>query len=77
MKATWDTAVLGVLGKPPTRPWRLQDIYGEIEKLPIVTPHHRQVWASQPNYHHWIRSALARLKKAGRVKHVGPSTYRF
>jgi hypothetical protein len=75
MKPTWEAVVLSVLGKPPTRPWRLQDIYGEVEKLPIVTAHHRQVWGSQPNYHHWVRSALAQLKKKRRVKHVGPSTY--
>lgn len=72
---TWEEAVLGVLARRPRRAWHLQAIYAEIAVLPIVGPHHREHWGSQPNYHHWIRSTVARLKAAGRIKQVSRGTY--
>jgi hypothetical protein len=74
---TWDDAVLDVLGRRPRRTWMLQDIYVEIGRFPIVTAHHRETWGSQPNFHHWVRSALNRLKHSGHVEHVGRSAWRF
>ncbi len=74
---TWEDAVLEVLSSQPLRTWLLPDLYAEIERKPIVTPHHRELWGSQPNSHHWVRSALNRLKKAGRVAHVGRSEWRI
>jgi hypothetical protein len=74
---TWEDEVLEVLSRRPLRSWLLADLYVEIERKPIVTAHHREMWGSQPNTHHWVRSALNRLKKAGRVTHVGPSKWRI
>ena len=59
---TWETAILGVMGKRPSHDWTLTEIYAAIDRLPIVTPHHRELWGSQPNFHHWVRSAIARLR---------------
>lgn len=75
-RETWAEAVLAVLGQEPTRVWELQEIYAEIAKRPIVTPHHLDDWHGQPNYHHWVRSAIARLKRQGRVAHVATAKYR-
>jgi hypothetical protein len=74
---TWEAAILGVMGKRPAHDWTLQEIYAEIARLPLVTPHHRDYWGSQPNYHHWVRSAIARLKRQHRVRQVARATYRL
>lgn len=74
---TWEDAVLEVLSRRPLRTWLLPDLYAEINRLPIMTPHHRELWGLQPNYHHWVRSALNRLKQSGCVAHVGRSAWRL
>lgn len=74
---TWDDAILDVMAARRGANWTLTELYAKIAPLPIVTPHHRELWGSQPNYHHWVRSALTRLKKQGRVKWVAPATCRL
>lgn len=75
MSETWEDAILTVLATRPQSTWTLQQIYAEIDKRPIVTERHRKFWGSQPNFHHWVRSELARLKKNGDVVHVGRAQY--
>ena len=53
----------------------LQEIYRKMESHPLVTPYHREQWGNQPNYHYWIRSALARLKNRGAIQRVGRGLY--
>ena len=74
MTETWDEAVFDVLQRQGTV-MSLKEIYGAMECHPIVTSHHKESWGSQPNYHHWIRSSLARLKRRGKVQHVRRSLY--
>lgn len=74
---TWEDAVLEVLGRRPLRTWLLPTLYAEIDRLPIVTAHHRETWGTQPNSHHWVRSALNRLRHLGLVEHVGRSAWRL
>ncbi len=74
MPDTWEEAILRVV-KTNKGAILLQEIYRKMESHPLVTPHHRDLWSGQPNYHHWIRSALARLKKRGAIQRVGPSRY--
>ncbi|MCY4396805.1 MAG: hypothetical protein OXC10_16895 [Rhodospirillaceae bacterium] len=71
---TWDEAVLRIV-RAKAGPILAREIYQEMERHPLVTPHHREIWGSQPRYHHWIRSALARLKNDRKVRHVGRSLY--
>ena len=56
-------------------PISLQDIYKALESHPLVTAHLREFSFSQPNFHHWTRSAIVRLKKRGLVQHVGYALY--
>ena len=77
MDETWEEAVLTVLRTRPGKEWCLQDIYTGVEKRAIVTPHHRLPWGHQPNFHHWVRSTLAKLKREGQVVHAGPALYRL
>ena len=74
MSETWDEAVFGVL-RGRRAVMSLNEIYRAMENHQIVTPHHRELWGNQPNYHHWIRSSLARMKRRGNVRHVGRSLY--
>jgi hypothetical protein len=72
---TWNDAVIQVMAKRPSRDRHLQDLYAQIGELPIVSAHHRDTWGCQPNFHHWVRSTLNRLRKAGRVERVGHATW--
>ena len=74
---TWAEAIIATLGKRPTHDWALGEIYAAIERLPIVEEHHRDPWRGQPNFHHWIRSELAKLCQKGKVRRVRRSTYRL
>ena len=74
MTETWNEAVLDVLQRQGTV-MSLKEIYEAMECRPIVTSHHKETWGNQPNYHHWIRSTLASLKRHGKVQHVGKSLY--
>lgn len=77
MNETWADAVLAILRRRPKHPWTLDEIYVEIEHQPIVAARHREKWGGQPNYHHWVRSTLARLKADGKVIHVGRARYQL
>ena len=74
MPDTWEEAVLRVVVTNKGA-ISLQDIYRKMESHPLMTPHHRELWHGQPNYHHWIRSALAKLKKRGAIQRVGRGLY--
>ena len=75
MPETWDEAVLRIVrGKNGVI--SVQEICQAIERHPLVTPHHLELWKGQPNYHHSVRSTLARLKGRGEVRHVGRGLYR-
>jgi hypothetical protein len=74
MPETWEEAVERVIASHDGV-ISLQEIYAALESHPLVRPHHREMWGSQPNYHHWIRSALNRLKLRGLVRRVGRGLY--
>ena len=74
---TWEDAILHVMQQRPSHHWTLTEIYKEVVKLPIVTTHHLEDWGGQPNYHHWVRSAIARIKKKREIKRVKRSTYQL
>ena len=74
MSETWAEAVLRIV-EARAGPITVQEVCQEMERHPLVTPHHRELWGHQPRYHHWVRSTLGRLKKEGRVRHVGRSLY--
>ncbi len=74
MRETWEEAVLRIV-RAKDGPITLQEIYQAMECHPLVTPYHKEPWGGQPRFHHWVRSYLARLKKRGDVRHVGPGRY--
>ena len=74
MSDIWEEAVLRIV-KANKEVTSLQEIYREMENHPLVTPHHRELWGGQPNYHHWIRSVLAKLRKRGAIQRVGRGRY--
>lgn len=71
---TWEEAVFNIVGSLK-RPVSLQEIYARMAEHLLVRSHHRKLWGSQPNYHHWVRSVLAKLKRKGLVCHVGRGLY--
>ena len=74
MSETWEEAILRIV-RAENGAISLQDIYREIEHHPLITPHHKELWDHQPRYHHWVRSALVKLKDRGDVQHVGRGLY--
>ncbi len=74
MPDTWEEAVLRII-RTHDGEISVQEIYQEMDSHPLVTPHHRKLWEGQPNYHHWIRSSLARLKRRGDIQRVGLGRY--
>ena len=74
MSETWEEAVLRIV-RAKNGVISLQEIYEEIESHQVVTPHHKELWGGQPNYHHSVRSVLAQLKHRGAVRHVGRGLY--
>ncbi len=74
MPDTWEEAVLRIV-KTNRGAISLQEIYRKMESHPLVTSYHRELWGNQPNYHHWIRSTLARLRKRGAIQHVSRGLY--
>lgn len=72
----WDAVILERLKQEPERTWTFGAICAEITALPNVTDHHRQVWGEQPDFEHWVRSALYRLTRAQLVDQVGPDAWR-
>ena len=74
MPETWEEAILQIV-RAENGAISLQDIYRAMEHHPLVTPHHRDSWGGQPNYHHWIRSALAKLCNRGLVQRAGRGLY--
>lgn len=74
MSESWEETVLRIV-RAKNGAISLQEIYRAMEQHPLVTPHHREEWRGQPNYHHWIRSAMARLNHRGAVRRVGRGLY--
>ena len=75
MSETWGEAILRIVRAKPGV-ISLPEIYQEMEQHPLVTAHHKKPWTDDtPNYKHWIRSELKRLKDRGRIRHVGRSLY--
>lgn len=74
MSETWDEAVLRIV-RAKNGVIALQEIYRKMEHHPLVTSHHRNTWGGQPNYHHWVRSVLAKLRNRGDVQRVGRGRY--
>lgn len=66
---TWGEAILRIV-RASDDSLSLREIYRAMEHHPLVTAHHKDLWGSQPNYHHWIRSELKKLKDRGKVRHV-------
>ena len=74
MPDTWEEAVLQIV-KTSQGTISLQAIYRKMESHPLVTPHHRELWGNQPNYHQRIRVAVAKLKNRGAIQRVGRGLY--
>ena len=74
MSETWEETILRII-RAKNGEILLQEIYEEIEPHPLVTPHHRELWGFQPNYHHQVRAHLAKLKNRGAVRRVGRGRY--
>ena len=74
MPETWEEAILRIV-RAKSGAISLQEIYREMEHHPLVTSHHRELWVGQPNYHHWVRSVLAKLRSRGTVQRVGRGLY--
>ena len=74
MRETWEEAVLRVV-RSRNGAISVQEICASMDCHPIVQPHHRELWGGQPNLDHWVRSALARLKRRGAIRHVGRALY--
>ncbi len=74
MSETWEEAVFRIV-KDYEGDISLQEIYEGMATHPLVMPHLVELWGGQPNYHHSIRSYLARLKRKGLVRHVGRALY--
>jgi Ribbon-helix-helix protein, copG family len=74
---TWAEAIIVTMSKRLRHDWKLSEIYSAVERLPILKERHRNHWGSQPNYHHWIRSELAKLCRKGKIRRIGRSTYRL
>lgn len=72
---TWAEAIMVTMSKRLTHDWKLSEIYSAVEGLQILKEHHRDYWGNQPNYHHSIRSELAKLCRKGQVRRIGRSTY--
>ena len=71
MSETWEEAILRIV-RAKNGEISLQEIYREMEHNQLVTPHHKELWGGQPIYTHCVRSALAKLRKRGAVRHVSP-----
>ena len=74
MSETWEEAILRIV-RAKNGEISLQEIYREMEHNQLVTSHHKELWAGQPNYHHWVRSTLARLGHRGAIRRVGRGRY--
>ena len=74
MRETWEEAILRIVRSRETAT-SVQEICAAMDGHQLVQPHHRELWAGQPNRDHWVRSTLARLKKRGLVRHVGRALY--
>ena len=74
MSETWEEAILRIV-RAKNGEISLQEIYREMEHNQLVTPHHKELWGGQPNYHHWVRSRLAKLKESGAVRRVRRGIY--
>ena len=74
MSETWEEAVLRIV-RAKNGEISPREIYEEIEPHQLVTPHHKELWGGQPNYHHWVRSTLARLGHRGANRRVGRGRY--
>ena len=75
MPDTWEEAVLHIITAHEGAV-SVQEICRKMEPHPLVTPHHRELWrGGQPNYHHWIRSVLAKLKRRGAIQRIGHGLY--
>ena len=74
MSETWEEAILRIV-RAKNGEILLQEIYEEMEPHQLVTLHHKALWGGQPNYHHWVRSTLARLGHRGAIRRVGRRRY--
>lgn len=74
MHETWEEDVLAII-RGKGGPITVQEIYREIERHPLVKTRHRESWGGQPNFHHWVRSYLAKLKKRRDIRHIGRGLY--
>jgi hypothetical protein len=74
MRETWEEAVLRIV-RSREAPTSVQEVCAAMDGHPLVQPHHKELWGGQPNLDHWVRSALARLKRRGAIRHVGRALY--
>lgn len=66
---TWLEAILEAMDRHGGQNIKLQTIYSEVEKSPIVTPKHLEQWkeGGQAKYECWIRRGLTTLVRRGLV----------
>ena len=74
MSETWEEAILRIV-RAKNGEISLQEIYREMKHTRLVTSHHKELWGGQPNYHHWVRSVLAKLRDNGAVWRVSRGRY--
>ena len=76
MSETWNEAILRIV-RARAGVISLQEIYQEMEPLPLVTPYHREPWkkGGQPRYQCAARRRLTTLCRRGEVRRVDHGLY--
>jgi hypothetical protein len=76
-KLTWNAAILEAVRELGGQNIALQVIYSEMQKSPVITPHHLDQWRTggQARYECWIRRGLTTLIRKGMVLRVSKGTY--
>jgi len=73
----WWKAVVNVLKAHYPETVDLQTVYLEVRQHRTLVDYDFKMTYGQPNYHHTVRSILARLVKEGSVERVKRATYRL
>jgi hypothetical protein len=73
--STWEAAIFDLFASRPKHVWTLNEIYSRVETMPFVTAHHHEIAYGRPNYQHWVRSHLKKLKDAGKIRQVERAQY--
>lgn len=75
MPQTWEDAIFQIIASCDGHVVTVQDIYAEMEDHRLVTSRLLEKRYGRPYYQHYVRSALARLKKQDTICRVGHGQY--